>query len=252
MDVLILCGGYATRLEPITLFIPKPLLPIGGRPIIDNIVDDIKECKEVNRIIISTNRKFEAQFEYWMKNKKASGFQKHLEIIVEPTTEHKVKLGAIKGIEYAIENAKINEDMMIVAGDNFYKWSLSKTIEEFINSGRKTTVCVHDVGSTEEARKFGIVQLQGRRIVKFEEKPENPSSTMASTGIYIYPRDMIPKFKEYLSGNNNPDAPGHFLHWLVNSTEIEAVVNEGEWFDIGTMETYHKVYSRFNGCRHAT
>ena len=248
MDVLILCGGYATRLEPITLFIPKPLLAIGGKPIIDNIVDDIKDCKEVNRIIISTNKKFEAQFRYWMDNKRASGFPKQLEIIVEPTTEHKEKLGAIRGIEYAIGKAGISDDMMIVAGDNFYKWSLRNMIYEFINSGRKATVCVHDVGSVEDAKKFGIVQLQGKRIVKFEEKPENPSSTMASTGIYLYPKDMIPKFSEYLSGDNNPDAPGHFLHWLVNSTEIEAVINDGEWFDIGTLETYHKVYSQFNGC----
>lgn len=246
MDLLVLCGGYATRLEPITLFIPKPLLPIGGRPIIDNIVDGIEDCQHINRIIISTNKKFESQFRYWMENKKASGFRKEIELIVEPTTEHKGKLGAIRGIEYAIENAGIKEDMMIVAGDNFYSWKLSGAIKEFFDSGKKVTICVHDVKLPEEAKKFGIVQLEGRRVVRFDEKPESPSSTMASTGVYLYPKDIVLRFKEYLSDGNNPDAPGYFLSWLIKKTEIDAVINEGEWFDIGTLDTYQKVYTRFN------
>lgn len=246
MDALILCGGFATRLEPITLYVPKPLLPIGGRPILDNIADDVAKAPDVERIIVSANKKFEGQFRYWAENKMASGFGKKLELLIEPTMDHGNKLGAIRGIEYAIENANIKEDLMIIAGDNFYKWSVSDAIEHFKKSGRKATICVHDVGSKEDARKLGIVKMKGDVIIEFEEKPDNPSSTLASTGIYIYPRELLPKFREYLEGKNNPDAPGYFLKWLINKTEVHAVVHRGEWYDIGTLETYSKVYSLFN------
>ena len=244
MEVLILCGGFATRLEPITLFVPKPLLPIGGKPILDHIVDDVSGS-DISRIIISTNKKFSDQFRYWAEMRKAAGMKKRLELVIEPTVHDGHKLGAIKGIQYAIEKAGIEDDLMIIAGDNFYNSSISPAIEQFKRSG-KATVCVHDVGSLEEARRFGIVKIEGDVIRAFEEKPEKPSSTLASTGIYIYPKALLPKLKEYLSEKNNPDAPGYFLKWIIESNEVHAVVQKGEWFDIGTLDTYKKVYSRFS------
>ena len=247
MEALILCGGFATRLEPITLFVPKPLLPIGGRPILDRIVDDAAKTKEVKRIIISTNKKFGDQFEYWMGNKKASGMPKEMQLLVEPTMHDGNKFGAIKGIEYAIKNAKVDDDLMIIAGDNVYGWSVSTAVDEFVSTGRKATVCVHDVGSLDEAKKFGVVGTENGIVSSFEEKPAEPKSTIASTGIYIYPRELLGKFSEYLAGENNPDAPGHFLKWLIGNTEVHAVVQDGTWFDIGTLETYRKVFEQFNG-----
>lgn len=244
MDVLILCGGFATRLEPITLFVPKPLLPIGGKPILDYIVDDLEKSK-IDRIIISTNKKFENQFEYWAKMRMASGLKKKIELVVEPAMENGNKLGAIKGIQYAIEKAGITGDLIVIAGDNFYNSSISTAIEHF-ESSRKATVCVHDVGSLEEAKRFGIVHMNGDLIKSFEEKPENPNSTMASTGIYIYPKEVLHKFSEYLSSGNSPDAPGYFLKWLIGNTEVHGVVQKGEWFDIGTLKMYSRVYSLFN------
>lgn len=247
MDVLVLCGGFAKRLEPITLFIPKPLLPVGGRPILDHIVDDLGKC-DVERIIISVNRKFEDQFQHWASMKRASGFGKKIELVVEPTADEGNKFGAIRGIQYAIEKAGVHDDLVVIAGDNLYDSSVSKAILSFKESGRRPTIYVHDVGSTEEAKRFGIVEVGTDGIIKsFEEKPENPSSSLASTGIYVYPKELLGKFGEYLSEKNNPDAPGYFLQWLIKKTAVSAVVNEGEWFDIGTLETYSKVYSQFSG-----
>jgi glucose-1-phosphate thymidylyltransferase len=244
MDILILCGGFATRLEPITLFVPKPLLPIGGKPILDYIVDDLEKT-DADRIIISANKKFEDQFMYWITNKRARGLTKKIELVIEPTLDNGSKFGAIKGIQYAIEKTGIKDDFMVIAGDNFYDGSVSAALGYFEKSGRKATVCVHEVGSLEEARKLGIVETDGNLIKGFEEKPAEPKSTIASTGIYVYPKEVLPKFNEYLLGKNNPDAPGYFLKWLIGNTEVHAVVQEGEWFDIGTLETYSRVYSLF-------
>lgn len=243
MDALVLCGGFATRLEPITLFIPKPLLPIGGRPMLDYIVQDLENCG-VDRIVISVNKKFEDQFQNWIDAKVAMGFRTIMEMVVEPTLNNGDKFGAIKGIEYAIEKAGLSDDLIIIAGDNLYDSSVSETIKEFEGS-RSPTICVYDVGSLQGAKRFGIVELEGNVVKKFQEKPENPSSTLASIGIYVYPSEVLGKFKEYLSEKNNPDAPGYFLQWLIGNTEVRAVQQKGEWYDIGTIETYKKAYATF-------
>ncbi len=244
MDALILCGGFATRLEPITLFVPKPLLPIGGRPILDYITDDAVSLG-VDKIVISTNRKFADQFEYWMRSRKALGLAKPIELIIEPTLHNGHKFGAIKGIEYAIEKAGLGSDLLIISGDNFYNFSLSNLIEHFMKS-RKPTICVYDVDSVEEAKRFGVIKLEGSNVMHFIEKPEKPESTLISTGIYAFPKETLGRFKEYISTENNPDAPGYFLQWYIKNAALQAVVYKGNWFDIGTIETYRKVFAQFH------
>jgi glucose-1-phosphate thymidylyltransferase len=243
IDALILCGGFATRLEPITLFVPKPLLPVGGRPIVDYIVHNVADAG-VNRIVFSTNMKFADQFQYWINHKRANEIRNEVELVVEPSMNHGEKFGAVKGINYTIEKAGLNDDLLIVAGDNFYNFSLSKMIKHF-KAEHKPTIALHDIKSKDEARRFGVVTANGHRVIGFEEKPEHPKSTLVSTGIYIFPKDMLHKFKEYVSDGNNPDAPGYFIQWLIKTNEMHCVVHEEEWFDIGTLETYKKVVEEY-------
>ncbi len=200
----------------------------------------------MGRIIISSNRKFADQFSYWMGGRRAMRYGEGIELVVEPTVHNGNKFGAIKGIKYAIERAGIREDLMVIAGDNLYDSGVMKAVEHFGRAGRHPTVYVHDVGSEEEARRFGVVEIgAGNRITGFEEKPEEPRSTLVSTGIYIYPKEVLGMFDEYLSDRGNPDAPGYFLQWLIGKTEVDAVVNGGRWYDVGTLETYSTVYREF-------
>ncbi len=245
LDALILCGGFATRLEPITLFVPKPLLPIGGRPIIDHIVDSVAKAG-ADRIVLSTNKKFHDQFKYWADNKAASGFKKRIEIVVEPTMHHGEKFGAIKGIGYTIKSAKLNEDLIIIAGDNYYTFDLAKTVSHFGKYG-KVTIALHDIKSAEDASRFGVVETDGDRIIGFQEKPEHPRSSLISTGIYLFPKNTLKKFEEYLGDGNNPDAPGYFLQWLIKNEEIHGVVYREAWYDVGTIDTYKKVFDSHIG-----
>lgn len=240
MDAIILCGGFATRLEPITLFVPKPLLPIGGRPIVDYIVHNIIDAGAAN-IIFSTNSKFYDQFEYWLRHKKTAGIENKIKLVVEPTTHEGEKFGAIKGINYTIKTANLSEDLMILAGDNFYNFSLDRLVDHF-KKNRKPTIALHDIKSKDEARRFGVVEMDGDKIIGFEEKPKEPKSTLVSTGIYIFPKEMLSKFDNYLSNGENPDAPGYFLQWLIKEAEVNGVVYEEEWYDIGTLDTYKKVF----------
>ena len=244
MDALILCGGFATRLEPITLFVPKPLLPIGGRPILDHITEGL-DLPEIDRVVVSVNKKFENQFMHWADCRRSQNFKKEIELVVEPTTSHGSKFGAIKGIDYAIEKAGLGDDLLIIAGDNFYEFRMASMLSEAKSGHKAPTVCVYDVLSTEEAKKFGVVVLDKGMIADFEEKPAQPKSTLISTGIYFYPKETLGKFREYLDSGNTPDAPGYFLQWLIKRTAVKPFKMDGKWFDIGTLDTYKKVFSMF-------
>ncbi|MDE1833625.1 MAG: NTP transferase domain-containing protein, partial [Candidatus Micrarchaeota archaeon] len=156
MRALLLCGGFATRLEPITYFIPKPLLPIGvgGKPIIEYILDDLVSSG-VTDIVLSTNSKFSNAFEYWVRHQ-SDGVKANVSMVVEHTAHNKEKFGAIKGIEYAIEQGKIDEDLIIIAGDNLYDFSVSEIIQHF-NKDRKPTIGLYDTKDLEGAKRFGNV-----------------------------------------------------------------------------------------------
>jgi glucose-1-phosphate thymidylyltransferase len=246
MKALILCGGFATRLAPITYFVPKPLLPVGiaGKPIVEYIVADLINAG-VNKMVISTNEKFSQQFKYWAKSRvNAPGIS--IKFVVEKGKNDSEKMGQIRGIAYDIEKASIDSDLAIIAGDNIYDLAIKDVIAYF-NGHRKPTVVLYDTQSLQEATKFGVVELSGDRIVSLTEKPAQPKSTLVSTGIYILPREMLGLFAEYLNNDGiNHDSMGYFVEWLIHRTEVRGYVHKGEWYDIGTLDTYKKVFDEYN------
>ncbi len=246
MKALILCGGFATRLEPVTYFIPKPLLPIGvgGKPIIEYSLEDIAKCG-IKDIVISTNMKFFPYFEYWLSNRLAKNkLDVSVKFVKENATSNNEKFGAVKGIAYAIEQAVIDDDLLVVAGDNLYDFSIKDVIDYF-NTSKKPTIALYDIESSEEAKKFGVVEINGNMVVSFEEKPTMPKSTLVSTAIYIFPKESLSKFSEYLKSESNPDKIGLFIKWLIRTTEVHGYIYKGKWYDIGTIETYKKVFDEY-------
>lgn len=244
MKALLLCGGFATRLEPITYFIPKPLLPIGiaGKPVVEYAFDDVV-ASGITDIVLSTNAKFAEAFEYWAKQK-TEKMKVKIDFVIEGTTHANEKLGALKGIEYAIKEKKIDTDLIIIAGDNLYDFSVKGIIAHF-NKYRKPTVAFYDIGSKEEAKKFGVAKLDGYRIVSFEEKPKDPESTLVSTAIYVFPKESLKFIEEYLAETKNQDKLGDFIKWLSKKTEVHGYVYKEKWHDIGTLETYRKVFDEY-------
>jgi glucose-1-phosphate thymidylyltransferase len=244
MKALLLCGGFATRLEPITYFMPKALLPVGiaGKPVVEYAFDDIVSCG-ITDIILSTNSRFVQAFEYWA-GQKTEKMDAKIDFVVEDSTSNEEKFGAVKGIAYAIKEKKIDDNLIIIASDNLYDFSVRNLIEHFNKYG-KPTVAFHDIGSKEEAKKFGVATLEGHRIVAFEEKPSEPASTLVSTAIYVMPKEMLGKFDEYLAETKNSDKIGDFVKWLSSNTEVHGYVYKEKWHDIGTLETYKQVFDEY-------
>jgi glucose-1-phosphate thymidylyltransferase len=240
MNVLILAGGYAKRMWPLTKDTPKALLPIGNKTALDLIMQNLEKVNLIDKISVSTNKRFADQFEEW-KQKSGHG---EVKIVVENTTCEEEKLGAIKAINFALKQENIEDDCLIIAGDNLFDFNLNNLIE-FAKD--KPALLVSDVREKEKASQCGVISVNDEgKIIDFEEKPENPKSTLVSTACYFFPKHSLKFFDEYLTEGNHPDAVGYFIQWLHKKTEMKALPVTGKWYDIGDKDTYKKVQTLFS------
>jgi glucose-1-phosphate thymidylyltransferase len=230
MKVVILAAGYATRLRPLTDTRPKPLLPVGGRPIVDWIVENAREIPDVDDIHLVTNSRFARQFEGWAD---ASGVLVH----DDGTSTNEDRLGAVGDLALAIERGGIDDDLLVVAGDNLFDFRLTDFVVDWrrrSESHDASSVAVYDCDDLELATHYGIVELAADdRVQYFIEKPDDPPSTLAATATYLHPRSHLPLIGRYLDGGHAPDQAGSFIAWLYRREPVYGYRIDGDWFDIG-------------------
>lgn len=238
MKAIVLVAGYATRLYPLTQNTPKPLLKVGGKAIIDYIVDEINTLDAVDSIFVISNHKFAANFEEWASNKINP---KPITVIDDGTDSDETKLGAIGDIQYTIEQGNIDDDVVIIAGDNLFTYSL-KEYYDFYKAEGSDCVCVKQFDDMERIKQLGVVLMdENHRVIDLEEKPEKPKSNKAAFATYMYTKETVKMFKEYLEEGNSPDAPGYFLQWLHKKKPVYGYIMNGECFDIGTHKALAEV-----------
>lgn len=236
IDAIVLAAGYATRLYPLTENTPKPLLNIAGKPIIEHIIKKLNQIDLINKIYIVTNDKFEQYFKKWLSN---FDVEKPIEIINDGTKSNQDRLGAIGDINHTITSKNLDNDLIVVAGDNLFELSL-KDVANFFKKRKSNVIVLHDVKDIELAKHYGIVEVNNGIIINFEEKPLNPKSTLASTGIYLFPKKTIFLIKKYIDQGNNPDKTGSFIEWLHKRDVVYSYVSDKKWYDIGSIEQLEK------------
>ena len=235
MDAIILAAGYATRLYPLTENTPKPLLNIAGKPIIEHIIKKLEEVNGIDKIYIVTNDKFEQHFRKWVSNFDANN---PIEIINDGTKSNDDRLGAFGDVHHTIDVKNLNDDIIVVAGDNLFELSLIE-VASFFKKRKSNVIVLHDVKDLELAKQYGIVEIDdNNRVINFEEKPVSPKSTLASTGIYLFPKRTIELIKKYIAQGNNPDKTGSFIEWLHKRDAVHSFVTDKKWYDIGSIEQY--------------
>ena len=232
MKAILLAGGYATRLQPLTDDLSKCLLPVGGRPMVDWILDRITEVKEIDAVHLVTNSRFAPDFEHWARQKE--------DVIVvhdDGTSSNEDRLGAMGDVAFTLAQAGIDDDVLVVAGDNLFDYSLGDFTAFWRSKGVASAVAVLDVGDLRLASQYGIVDVAGdERITSFVEKPANPPSTLAATATYVYHREHVPLVERYLAEGNAPDQVGSFIAWLHAREPVYAYRFAGTWLDIGDKE----------------
>lgn len=242
MECILLAAGYATRLYPLTENKPKALLTLGNKTILDWVVEKIEKIEEINNIYIVTNHRFTNQFEEW-----ASGYKgtKKAVIIDDGTTDNDNRLGAIGDMKYVIDKMKIDDEIFVLASDNIFDFELTDMMELY-RKKKSDIISAHYIEDIETLKSMGVVDLNGdNRVLSFVEKPSEPKSHYGVPPFYIYKKETLPLIEQYLSEGNNPDAPGHFVPWLITKTDVFAYTFDVMTIDIGTPKAYYEAQKLF-------
>ena len=233
MDSIILAGGFAKRMWPLTKNKPKQLLDVAGKPMLSHVIDLLTNISP-NRIIISVNSFFAPQFELFLKEYNTSS---NIELYVESSSNEEQKLGALGALNLLFKEFSIKGPVFIAGGDNLSDFNLDKMVEVFSKTN-KDVIGLFDVDDIELAKLYGIAKLENDRIIDFVEKPTIPSSTLAATAYWLLSEEGISTFFDYISSGGNRDALGNFLTWNVQRKDVRSVSFQGNWFDIGDLTSY--------------
>ncbi len=234
MRCVLLAAGYATRLFPLTKDLPKSLLSIAGKTILEHLITKIREVREIDEIVLVTNDRFVGQFRSFLQCLDDSGIL----VVNDGTRDNEHRLGAIGDVAIAVRAGNINDDLMVLAGDNLFDFSLVNFVDFFHSSG---TDCVtaYAESRVDALRRTGVAEIDALgRVLSFEEKPINPRFNDAVPPFYIYRKETVGLLDRYLLEGNDPDAPGRFIAWLVNKYPVSAFRFSGRRYDIGTLESY--------------
>jgi glucose-1-phosphate thymidylyltransferase len=237
MKVIILAAGYATRLYPLTLTRPKPLLPVAGKPMVEYVLDNLAPIGGIDRVYVVTNAKFAGQFEQWSINYRATKSKLNFTVVNDGSTDDTNKLGAIGDIHYVLKTQNVDDDIIVVAGDNLFSEKL-EAFGQCCREKKAPVLALYDVGDLEQIKKYNAITVNGEgRITFFEEKPRNPTSTLTGIALYYYPKSTLALVKQYIAEGNNPDQPGRLIQWLYPRLPVYTWKVPGLWYDIGSKET---------------
>lgn len=244
MKCLILAAGYATRLYPLTKTTPKPLLGVAGKCILERLLDKVELVDAVDGVYVVTNARFAPAFQEWADEYQGS---KPVSIIDDGTTSNDNRLGAIGDIRFSMRCAGIDDDLMILAGDNLFDFDLRDFVG-FFDEIDADVITAYRVEDPALRRRLSIVELdESGRVLSFEEKPQEPKSEWGVPALYIYKRETLGFIERYLDEGNNPDAPGNLIPWLIKQRPVYAFRFAGRWYDIGTPESYQEAQLVFAG-----
>ena len=244
MRCLILAAGYATRLYPLTENFPKPLLDIKGKTILDWLVDDIDSIGLVDQYVVISNHKFVGHFEKWAAEKKQS-----ITVLDDGTSTNETRLGAVKDMQFAIDSMKLDDDLLVIAGDNVLDFSLTVFIQYAL---QKKTSCImrYYEPKLERLKKSGVVVIDDDGLViGMKEKPERPQSTWCCPPFYFIAKKDVPMVAKGIEAGCGTDAPGSFIAWLYKKVSVYAMKMTGRRYDIGTLESYEQIKQLYNGIK---
>ena len=246
MKQVILAAGYATRLYPLTQNTPKSLLPVGNQPMIEHVISSTAVIGTIEETYIVTNNKFAGRFAQWLTDYEQVHPDFCGKVINDGTTSNEDRLGAIGDLHLVLDKERIEDDVLVIAGDNLFTGDLSN-FGRCCRDHQRPVLGIFDVGSTEEAKKYGVVAIdESGRITSFEEKPPEPKSTLIGIALYYYPKAVLSEIFRYLAEGNNPDQPGRLVQWLYPHQPVHTSTIPGDWLDIGSKETVEEANILFS------
>ena len=244
MKCLILAAGYATRLYPLTANFPKPLLEVAGKTILDHLLDDLDATGKIDGYVVISNRKFVSHFTEWAKNK-----TRPVTVLDDGTTCNENRLGAVRDVAFAIRELSLDEDLLVIAGDNLLDFSLGSFLS-YAEEKRASSVLRYYEPDTERLKKCGVLEIgEDDRILSMVEKPAVPPSHWCCPPFYYFTREDARRVNEGIAAGCGVDAPGSFIAWLSSVSPVYAMEMPGSRYDVGDLKSYEEVKKNYRGIR---
>ena len=242
ITAILLAGGYATRLYPLTKDTPKALLPLGKGVILDAVVNSLESVSGITQRCLVTNHRFAEQFRAWQRIRRQD-----IQIVDDGTQTVEARLGSIRDLELARTQGGGRGDVLVVGTDNLFTWLLGEFVVFAQRHRPHPSLALWEAPSSEAARQFGVVTRDGTsRITSFVEKSPQPPSREVALCVYYFPEPMCAQIQEFLDSGGNADAPGYFIQWLVRRGTVYGAMMQGAWYDIGTLEAYQTVVNAWS------
>lgn len=242
MKCVILAAGYATRLYPLTENFPKPLLKVGQKTILDWLLEDIHTAGLVDEYIVISNHKFAAHFKNW-----AEGHALPITVVDDGTSTNETRLGAVRDIQFAIDQLNLDDDLLIIAGDNVLDFSLTYFIRYAQEKGTSCTMRYFE-SDEKRLRKSGVSEVgEGEVLLSLEEKPAQPKSNWCTPPFYFYKAADVKKIRDAIADGCGTDAPGSLVAWMCRHSTLHSMEMPGSRYDIGNLESYQKVQETYKG-----
>ena len=242
MKCLILAAGYATRLYPLTENFPKPLLEVGGKTILDWLLDDMDTMGVIDEYVVISNHKYYQHFVNWAATKTMK-----ITVVDDGTSSNETRLGAVRDIQFAIDSLQLDDDMLVMAGDNLLDFSMTKFIRYALEKNAPCTMRYYEP-SFQKLLKSGIVTVDEKdQITKMTEKVPNPETNWVSVAFYYYPRETAQQIGQALADGCGVDAPGSFMIWVSQRTTSYAMEMPGHRYDVGNLDSYQKIKAEYKG-----
>ena len=244
MKNIVLAAGYATRLYPITVNFPKPLLEIGGSTILDRMLEDVDAIEAVDGHIIVSNHKFISIFREWLEGARLR-YRKPITLIDDGSTDNEHRIGAVKDLILALDECGVEDDILVAAADNVLDFSFGGFVAYFQQKQTSLIMC-HYEPSVAALQKTGVVTLDAdNRVLQMEEKPREPKSHWAVPPFYLYRREELGLIRSAIDNGCKYDAPGNLAHFLTTRTTLHAYEMPGHRYDIGDVASYERIKAQF-------
>jgi glucose-1-phosphate thymidylyltransferase len=243
MKALILAAGYGTRLATVIKDTPKPLIPVGNRPLVDYVVDKLQAIKSLTEIVVVTNNKFTTHFQQWADSRKGG---LPIRVVNDGTNFPEERLGSVGDIRFVWQRESSLEDWLIIGGDNLFDQDMSVFMDFATLKTPAVSIGVFDIKDIAAATKFGVVALgKDQKVTSFQEKPKMPLASTIAMCVYYFPKQTIAYLEEYLSQSNAVDAAGSYIQWLSEKKNVYGFQFSGKWYDIGSIESLEEARARF-------
>lgn len=242
MKALILAAGYGTRLAAVIKDTPKPLIPVGTRPLIDYVFDKLQGIKSLTEIVVVSNNKFTPHFQEWAASRK----ELPIRVVNDGTNTPEERLGSVGDIRFVWEKESSLDDWLIVGGDNLFDGDLSPFIDFACSKNPAMTVGLYDIKDIQAATKFGVLAINAdKKVISFQEKPKDPASSLINMCLYYFPKETLGFLAEYLKESNAVDAAGSYIKWLSEKKNVYGFQFSGKWYDIGSIESLEEARAHF-------